>query len=110
MDWIELSAASQLDDLKAASFHRPQVIFKHSTRCNISSMVKSRLDRATAPAGVDFFYLDLIRYRQLSNQIADDFAVWHESPQIILLVNGKSIYDESHTAISIDALEERFPK
>ena len=110
MDWIELNAAAQLERLKENSFVQPQVIFKHSTRCSISSMVKQRLERAAAPADVDFWYLDLIRYRDISNQIADQFQVWHESPQVILLVKGEVLYDESHTGISMDALEEQIPR
>lgn len=104
MEWIALTHPSQLDEIRERSLTKPQVIFKHSTRCSISSMVKSRLERAQAPDGVDFYYLDLIQYRPVSNQIAEDFKVWHESPQLLLISKGECIYDESHTGISMDEL------
>ncbi|KIC90230.1 bacillithiol system redox-active protein YtxJ [Flavihumibacter sp. ZG627] len=101
MDWKELSSSAQLAELHKKSFERPLVIFKHSTRCSISSMAKSRLERSNSPEEIDFYYLDLIRYRPLSDQIAKDFDVWHESPQILIIENGACIYDESHTGINM---------
>lgn len=102
MDWIQLHDPSQLEELKKKSFLVPQVIFKHSTRCSISSMAKSRLERANNPGGIDFYYLDLIRNRSLSNRVAEEFGVWHESPQILLIVDGECRFDESHNGISMD--------
>ena len=105
MNWKPLTDESGLDDIKLRSADVPQVIFKHSTRCSISSMAKSRLERAGAPENIDFNYLDLIKYRDISHKIADDFRVEHESPQILLIRNGKCIYDESHTGISMSDIE-----
>ena len=110
MNWIPLKDENELEAIKKASATTPQVIFKHSTRCSISSMAKSRLDRSEAPTGVDFHYLDLIAYRALSAKIAEDFSVHHESPQILLIKNGECIYDESHSGISIDEIEEQLAK
>ena len=102
MNWIELTDEKQLEDIKAKSKDKPQVIFKHSTRCSISSMAKNRLDKAPDPKGVDFYYLDLIRYRKISNEIAETFSVPHASPQVLVIKGGKSIYDESHSGIRMD--------
>lgn len=102
MTWNELTDESQLDAIRQQSMEQPVVIFKHSTRCSISSMAKGRLDRSTAPEGVAFYYLDLIRYRNISNKIAEVFHVHHESPQILLIRNGECTYDESHNGISMD--------
>ncbi|MFT3981520.1 MAG: bacillithiol system redox-active protein YtxJ [Ferruginibacter sp.] len=107
MNWIDLSDASTLSSIKERSFGKPQVIFKHSTRCSISSMVKSRLERSGAPEGADFYYLDLIAHRNISNQIAEDFSVAHESPQVLLIRNGECVYEESHNGITMDELEEQ---
>ncbi|MFM9909935.1 MAG: monothiol bacilliredoxin BrxC family protein, partial [Chitinophagaceae bacterium] len=79
MNWNILTTEEQLADLLQKSFARPQVIFKHSTRCNISSTAKNRLEKIEAPAYIDFHYLDLIAYRTLSTKIADDLHVYHES-------------------------------
>lgn len=107
MNWIELNEASQIKDIKDRSGEKPQLIFKHSTRCSISSVAKSRLERTAAPPGVDFYFLDLVRYRQLSNLVAETFAVYHESPQVLLIKNGECTYDESHSGISMDEIAEQ---
>lgn len=107
INWIPLTDASQIDSIRKASFQRPQLIFKHSTRCSISHMAKSRLERAGAPAGIDFHHLDLLAYRALSDQVARDFHVHHESPQVILLQQGELVFDESHNAISMDEIIEQ---
>lgn len=107
MNWIQLTEETQLNDIKNLSNSKPQLIFKHSTRCSISSMAKSRLERASAPAGVDFYYLDLIKHRNISQKIADVFDVSHESPQVLLIKNSECIYDESHSGISMDDIAEQ---
>lgn len=107
MHWIDLQDETQLEQIKELSKTRPQVIFKHSTRCGISSMAKGRLERATQPAGIDFHYFDLIKHRSLSNKIAEDFNVHHESPQVLLIKDTICIYDESHSGISIDEITEQ---
>lgn len=107
MNWKTLQDEQGLEAIKQASATIPQIIFKHSTRCSISSMAKSRLDRSDAPEGVEFNYLDLIAYKSLSNKIAEDFSVHHESPQVLLIKNGECVYDESHSGISMDEIEEQ---
>lgn len=107
MNWISLTDEAQLTAIKELSKQKPQVIFKHSTRCNISSMVKSRLERGSVPNTADFYYLDLIQHRQLSAKIAEDFNVYHESPQVLLIKNGDCVYDESHNGISMDEILEQ---
>lgn len=110
MDWKTLTNEEELEQIKKRSHETPQVIFKHSTRCSISSMAKSRLERAAAPAEVEFHYLDLLRYRSLSNKIEADFLVSHESPQILLIKNGQCVYDDSHSGISMDDIHEESAK
>jgi bacillithiol system protein YtxJ len=107
MNWINLNDEGLLNEIKVKSAEKPQLIFKHSTRCSISSMAKNRLDRAEQPEGIDFYYLDLIANRNLSNKVAEVFDVEHESPQVLLIKNGACIYDESHMGITIDEIEEQ---
>ncbi len=107
MKWIELNNSAQLEEIKEQSKQRPQVIFKHSTRCSISSMAKSRLDRSEAPAEADFYYLDLIAHRNISAKIVDDFHVHHESPQILVIINGECTYDESHYGIDMAEIKQQ---
>lgn len=107
MNWIPLTNVEQLDSIRTASESKPQVIFKHSTTCSISKMALDRLERAAAPETIDFYYLDLLSYRSISNSIAETFQVHHESPQVILIKNGECIYDESHYGIMMDELVEQ---
>lgn len=107
MNWNPITSIDQLAQIKEQSFQTPQVIFKHSTRCSISSMVLNRLERSTVPKQVAFHYLDLLTYRSISDQITTDFAVYHESPQVLLIKNGECVYDESHHGISMDEIAEQ---
>lgn len=102
MEWKILTQESQLKDIINASATRSQVIFKHSTRCSISSLAKNRLDKANNPEEMDFYFLDLISYRNLSNKTAEVFNVYHESPQVLVIKNGECVYDESHINITFE--------
>ena len=110
MNWKNIESESDLEEIKKRSIEKPQVIFKHSTRCSISSMAKSRLERAVPAQDVEFNFLDLIKHRELSQQIAEDFSVDHESPQILFIKDGECVYDESHTGISMDEIAEQAGK
>jgi bacillithiol system protein YtxJ len=107
MNWIELTNEQQLEQIKELSKDKAVVIFKHSTRCSISTMAKGRLDRETPLADHQFYYLDLLSYRPISNKIAEDFHVFHQSPQILVIKNGECIYEESHNGISMDDINEQ---
>jgi bacillithiol system protein YtxJ len=107
MNWHTIISEEQLDTIQEASFHKPQLIFKHSTTCSISKMALSRFERAEAPDSIDFHYLDLLNYRAISNAIAEKFQVHHESPQVILIKNGECTYDESHYGIMMDEVIEQ---
>lgn len=98
---IPLIEEIQLERLMEASFEKKVLIFKHSSRCGISSMVLKRFEKALTPYknGFEYYYLDIIAYRSLSNSIADNFKIRHESPQLLVLKNGKVIADDSHYGI-----------
>ena len=102
MNWIPLNEEEQLEKIIERSQNAPQVIFKHSTRCSISSMAKNRLDKNDQPEGIDFYYLDLLKHRNISNKIAADFDVQHQSPQILIIRDGKCTYTESHSGIMME--------
>ncbi|MEN9598643.1 MAG: hypothetical protein RL596_954 [Bacteroidota bacterium] len=107
MKWNQLTEIGQLALIKDQSFTRSQVIFKHSTRCSISSMALHRLEREAASDQIDFYYLDLLQYRNISHEVAELFSVHHESPQILLIKNGQCVYDESHQGITMQEIEEQ---
>ncbi|HEY8929068.1 MAG TPA: bacillithiol system redox-active protein YtxJ [Mucilaginibacter sp.] len=102
MNWIQLESAEQINDIK--NQHGYSLIFKHSTRCSISMMVKKRLelDGDKLPADLPAYFLDLIKHRDLSNQVATDFIVHHESPQLLMIKDGECVLDLSHGEVSVD--------
>ena len=103
MNWKQLDTPQQIEEIKAASQNHPILIFKHSTRCSISSMAENRLNRAWNDSEIptmELYHLDLIQYRGLSNQLAESFGVAHESPQILIIADGKCIYHNSHMGIA----------
>lgn len=104
--WHVLDQSVHLEQLAELSNEKPVVIFKHSIRCGISSMVKEQLENDWNFQKDDlvFYYLDLINERPISNAIAERFNVLHQSPQIIILKNGESIYDTSHHNVSVRAI------
>lgn len=104
MNWIQLTEVAQLDEIVRDSQVHPVAIFKHSTRCSVSSLVKRNLERDWNMEAdkLSVYYLDLIAYRNISNEIADRFAIRHESPQLLLIKDGKAIYHSSHSEIDFD--------
>ncbi|OCB73300.1 thioredoxin family protein [Flavobacterium piscis] len=108
VNWTELTDIAQLLEVTAISNEKPVVIFKHSTRCSISRMALKQFERDyDLNEVVDAYFLDLIAHRDISNEIASRFNVYHESPQLILIRNGKAVYDVSHSDIDAVALKEK---
>lgn len=108
VSWFVLTELEQLDELVETSKNIPVLIFKHSTRCGISNMVLRGFE-----AGYTFsegkikpYFLDLLRHRDISNEIASRFGVWHESPQLLVIKHGKVVYHASHSQISVEKLAD----
>ena len=106
INWIQLTNASQFSTINSSE--KPVVIFKHSTRCSISSMVLRRFERDfdIDTDLIDMYFLDLIANRELSNKITELYGVRHESPQLLLIRNGKVATHSSHSGINALALED----
>lgn len=104
--WKELISIQQLNEIIASSNDVPVLIFKHSTRCSISSMVKSQFERKWNVSDTDceVYYLDLIAHRDVSNEIETLTKVTHQSPQAIVLKNGLVVYHDSHNGIDTAAI------
>ena len=107
MNWNKLSDIAQLDEIVKASADKPILIFKHSTRCSISSTALDRVERSWKSEevqGLEPYYLDLIQYRNISGAVASTFEVEHQSPQVLIIKNGKAVYDASHYDIRYQEL------
>lgn len=98
-NWIKITQLDQLDHMLETSKNRTQVIFKHSTRCGVSRGVLRQFEAKTVAKGADFYYLDLLEHREISNAIASKFSINHQSPQLIIIKDGKVKAHESHYAI-----------
>ena len=102
LPWITLDTIEQLAEIEVKSTTKPQVIFKHSTRCGISRMVLRQFeaDFNTLETSLDLYYLDLLNYQDISNAIAERFNVVHESPQLLIIKNGAAVANASHGSIN----------
>lgn len=109
VNWTSLASIAEVDELVQQSATIPCLILKHSTRCSISSFAKNRLEQAWdfSAQSVQPFFLDLIANREVSNYVAEHFAVEHESPQVLLIHQGRVVYHTSHLAITIDGIQEQ---
>jgi len=105
MNWIDLREQAQLETIKEESKKAPVLIFKHSTRCSISRAALDRLER-NWKTEIKTYYLDLLSYRNISNQIAEYFGVEHESPQVLVVKSGKPVYVRSHLSINADEIAQ----
>lgn len=111
MDWIKLTEEGELQKIKEESTEHPVLIFKHSTRCSISSSVLNRLERGWDKEklpNIKPYYLDLIAHRNISNCVANEFGIHHESPQALIIHKGQCIYHVSHMAITYSELCKQF--
>jgi len=107
MNWIKIESEADLEKAIEVSSQENLgiAIFKHSTRCSISSVAKNRLSSFwDFKEELPIYYLDLIAFRDLSGLIAEKFNIQHESPQLLVIKNGKCIYDASHMSISVKSI------
>ncbi|MDQ0475711.1 MULTISPECIES: bacillithiol system redox-active protein YtxJ [Chryseobacterium] len=104
--WNAIESEEDLQKAIDQSFEKKVVVFKHSTRCHISKMVLKNFENEVAGAENDavYYFLDLISYRPISNKMAEDLGVTHQSPQMIVLENGKAVKNASHQSISVNLI------
>jgi bacillithiol system protein YtxJ len=106
LPWLPLTRVDQLETITSKSEGKTQLIFKHSTRCGISRMVMSQFESAyNIDLNADLYYLDLLSYRDVSNEVGYKFQVMHQSPQLLVIRNGVAVAHDSHGAIDEMDLE-----
>lgn len=107
MNWNNLETIAQLDAIEKESFEIPVAIFKHSTRCHISKAALRMFENdLNLKDEIVPYFLDLLQYRNVSNEIASRFGVLHQSPQLIVIKDGKAVYNASHERIDASQLEQ----
>lgn len=104
--WNQIQTEEDLQKAVSESGEQTVAIFKHSTRCFISKTVLKNFEKEVENSDkeVKYYFLDLIANRDISNKIADDFEITHQSPQLIVLKNGKAVADASHQSISVSLI------
>lgn len=109
INWKPFDSLQILQDIIRKSYSHRVFIFKHSSRCSISSIAKLRLEdhwdnSLSEDSGV--YLIDVINHRDISNEVASYFQVHHESPQILLIENGECTHDASHFDITVEEIRE----
>lgn len=106
--WKHLSSLDQLQSVIETSRYVPVVIYNHNPQCAISSIVEKRLEiEWDLPEDVvEFYYLDVLAYPKVAEEVELIFEVGHESPQILLICDGISVYDASHSSISMERIKD----
>jgi bacillithiol system protein YtxJ len=102
--WRQLTTLEELDHAADESHKKPVILFKHSVSCGISAFAKERMERLPVDDSFSVYLLDLLSYRDISNEIATRFGVIHQSPQVIVLRNGEASFTTSHHSIQPDTL------
>lgn len=107
VDWRMLTNVDDLNQVVNESAGKLVLIFKHSTRCSISRMALKQFENEfDLQDKITPYFLDLLNHRDVSNEIASKFDVYHQSPQLIVIQDGKSIYDASHDSIDAQSLQK----
>ena len=105
--WRQLTDLGQLNEIIAESADKPVIIFKHSTRCSVSRMVLKQFEiEFDLHEKITPYFLDLLEHRDISNEIASRFVVFHQSPQLIVIKDGNAIFNDSHGSIDAGKLEQ----
>lgn len=104
LNWHELTSVDQLLELMDSD--EKVLIFKHSTRCPVSAMALNQLESTWSIVNDNIYFLDLLAHRDVSNKIAEELHVVHQSPQAIVFKNREVIYHDSHSNISTRAIEK----
>jgi bacillithiol system protein YtxJ len=106
--FFTLDKMEQFDEIDEISQTKPVVLFKHSTRCSISRMALKQFDAEFnyPEEKIEWYLLDLLNHRDLSNEIASRYNVVHQSPQIVVIRNGKAVFNESHDSIAAEDLKQ----
>ena len=104
---IELHEEQDLQPLLEHSQKKPVVFFKHSTQCSRSAVAHDEVQKfASRHPDVPCGMVLVIEDRELSESMEERFGVRHESPQAIVVSNGKPVWHASHLRVTAKALED----
>lgn len=101
-NFIKVNTAEELDELFEKSGEQPVFLFKHSLTCPISSGVF----QIVSGIGTDVYLVVVQHARDISNEIAERTGIRHESPQAIVIKDGKPVYNASHYSVTAKDVEQ----
>jgi bacillithiol system protein YtxJ len=99
--FLPVAGIDSLDELFLRSNDGPVILFKHSLTCPISSSAYFEMQKMKS----DVALVVMQNARETSNEIERRTGIRHESPQVIILRNGKPVWNASHWSINADAVE-----
>ena len=112
MEWNHLTETEEINKIKEESYVQAVLLFKHSTRCSISSVALSRFEKAwqnvVESNSIKPYMINVIKDRPVSNYIAEVWKIRHESPQALLIKDGECKYHASHFEIDINEVVGSF--
>ena len=106
--WREIESVEDLKTLlsPSASDRKYHLILKHSTRCSISSMAKGRIEKNTDDR-IDYYMINVLTHRNVSDALSEHTGVQHESPQAFLFHDTSLLDVKSHSAIRPQEFSEQ---
>ena len=99
-----LTTTTALEAAYARSMIEPVVVFKHSQTCSISTMARRRMQQLVEEGGLPVYEVIVQSSRDISQKLARDLGIRHQSPQIIVIHRRKPVYDTSHSMITPDRI------
>ena len=102
VNWIPLNSLEQIKTIKELSKSETILVFKHSTRCGISGIVIKRFENLfdSSMNNIKVYYLDLLNFRAISDEVGYSFQAEHQSPQLLIIRNEVAVLNVSHYDIS----------
>ena len=110
--WEYITSTEQLTEVLATTNEKPVLLFKHSTRCSISSMALHGFERNWQAENdvCGLYFIDLLKHRDVSNLVAELTGIAHQSPQVIVIKGKEIVYDASHSSIDARRIESILKK
>ena len=102
--YYKIDSETILEQASAHSMREPVVLFKHSVMCGISHRARREIEQLTQDDDPPVYEVVVQDARSLSKKIASEFAIRHQSPQVIVLHQRQPIFDASHGRVTAKAV------
>ncbi len=111
LPWININSVEQLNSILRNVGDKPILLFKHSTRCSISSMALTGFERNwSGRVHCELYFIDLLKHRDVSQETAILTGITHQSPQCIVIKGSEIVYEATHSGIDARRIESILKK